>query len=171
MGRTMDGKCPCGYECKTTLGASRSEFLDKDSFPFHCEDCKEIVTLNAKLLPSVTCLKCGGTNARPLTDPDMSEFRVHSDFSAVSNIRSPPFIKFDEYVEMWHSGFEEFSSAELEERGLLMSDAELKEWYDLQCRGTEEQLEKPCWGIHRGGYKCPKCSEFSLRFEEGILFD
>lgn len=171
MGQCMNGRCHCGYEVVVNLGATMEEFLTVDQFPFFCSDCESIVSLNIKRMPLVQCYNCNGNNVRPLTDPDLSEFRPHPDCSAIINIRSPPFITFQEYYDDQHFGLEIFSEKELKDRDLFVTEEELRDWYDQACKRTVERLEKPFWGMHCGKYYCPNCKQMELTFEEGTSFD
>lgn len=171
MGQCMNGRCQCGYEVVVNLGATIDDSLTVEQFPFFCSDCESIVSLNIMRMPQVQCYKCNGKNVRPLTDPDLSEFRPHRDCSAIINIRSPPFITFQEYCDDQHFGLDIFSEKELKERDLFVTEVELRDWYEQACKRTVERLEKPFWGMHGGGYRCPECKEMSLRFEPGVLFD
>lgn len=172
MGQSMHGECTCGYTCNTAIGASRQNFQRYDAFPFLCSECREVVTLNAKEWPSLECNSCGSKNVRPLSDPALSDLTLDSDGLASYRSRVPPFIDYDEFLKDFEELYlEDLSEFEIQEAGLNYSSQEMKEIYDEERRATIAKISAPCWGLHHGKYKCPRCEEILMQFERGILFD
>lgn len=161
MGQVTHGACSCGYSCSTALGGGMNDFDTNDPFPFLCIDCAEIVTINSKL-PSWLCPKCGGANVRPLSDPDLSAPGTH---------RGSPLSRAYDYFESMKSDLEDMTLEDRREAGCDWTEAELKEMFEDNFRRAAEVMATPCWGMHMGAYKCPRCENFSLYFESGILFD
>jgi hypothetical protein len=71
MGHSASARCSaCGYGAFLMLGAGRSDFKERASWPVSCATCAKITTANYYKRPLV-CEACEGTEVVPLNDPSV----------------------------------------------------------------------------------------------------
>lgn len=70
MGFLLDGRCQCGYECRSlTVGVGLKHGPDTWLSPCACARCREIISANVRAEP-IACPTCRRTSVVPLVDPD-----------------------------------------------------------------------------------------------------
>ena len=143
MGQLISGNCPCGYGERVNLGAGMSNFRDSCLYPYKCKSCKSIFSGDL-FKETSTCRHCASADTSCYEDPDL---RTESDDSV------------DEVIASWRLGPTQ------PPKGLKQK---LLHYLDRQASYYKRSREVV---IHRDGYLCPKCDEFSLSFESYAFFD
>jgi rRNA maturation endonuclease Nob1 len=72
MGSSVSAKCSCGLEVEILIGGGMRNFATTCYFPFLCESCHSIVTLNL-LDRSHMCPSCGSSSPIPYDSPRLVE--------------------------------------------------------------------------------------------------
>ena len=149
MGQLGSAYCKCGYGLRITLGGGRSNHLTFAGYPHLCKSCNSVFTGNL-FEDASSCEHCESSDTSSYEDAALWEPRDTSDRTQV----------FD--WSMYIGPAPPPEPPPEPQKGLLR-----KLWRALSeskvepmPRSTRREVV-----LHRGGYLCPKCNDFSMSFE------
>lgn len=156
MGRIVEANCACGYTKYFAIACGMLE-SNTHRFPFWCEECDDIVEVNSKAAPPLSCEACKSLKIRPVSEPDLSEMPPNCRVVIGGNEGTPSFENYEDFVKNW----------ELDD----LTPEQRRDEFENERLRSLAVLSKPCWGLHNGAYKCPRCRNFSIHFETSMFYD
>ena len=147
MGQRGSAACKCGYGESVTLGGGRSNHLWFAGYPYICRSCSAVFTGNLYEEAS-SCRHCESSDTSSYEDAALWEPRDAAD-----------------HAEAFEWGIHIDQPLPEPPKGLLR-----KLWRKLRGEPKRRSVRREIV-LYSGGYRCPKCDEFSLSFQASSFFD
>jgi DNA-directed RNA polymerase subunit RPC12/RpoP len=141
MANLLDCTCTCGYNGEAWVASTRAGFGKSFWFPFMCQICKEVRSINLLKNP-LRCQDCGSK--------DLIQYGL--------KIPDPPKNVTVRLLDRTTAG----------RRAL---NRQLKELTSYHVAMAHEGTTQCTYGLLHQDYDCPKCKNVSLRFTLSALVD
>ncbi len=177
MGTIVDASCKCGYTTSMFLGGGFHDFTNRNSFPYLCMECSDLVVLNS-MDPKPCCNRCKGSAVTPYSEPSMFlgqplRYAVYqwdeypnSDILRATSAEAYADAYVQELCDADGIGLDEF---------LAEIAMDLNEFRSQLVANYESTWERIRAGEYRTlydcGYPCPRCKQRTLHFETAGHWD
>lgn len=177
MGTIIEALCECGYNKRMFLGGGFRDFTERNAFPYLCNECSDIVVLNA-MDSNPCCDQCQGTSVTSYSDPSI--FLDQPLSRAVHKWENYPSSEIlraqsaNAYIDVT---VRMFLGDDVAERDKFLSEigsngVGVREELVAEYEATWEKIRAGKYvTLYDCGYPCPSCGRMTLHFENAGRWD